>query len=86
MGTLQVQGAGANVNSTDDNIMLAPEVASWLRVSLITVRKWTSSGFIPCVRFGRAVRYNRRDVESWLLKRSLAGRVKRIPEVILSVK
>ena len=75
-----------NVNSMDDDIMLAQEVAGWLKVSLITVRKWTSSGFIPCIRFSRAVRYNRREIESWLLKRSLAGRAKRIPEVILSVK
>lgn len=46
---------------------LSPEsLAEWLGVPLQTVYVWNSKGTGPSYsRFGRHVRYRRRDVEAW---------------------
>ena len=68
----------------DSNLLTAEEVMAWLKVSLVTIRRWTSSGYIPHMKLGlRMVRYRKEDIEAWLAKRANSGRAKRIPEVVL---
>jgi len=75
------------VNEEIDDLLLAEEIAEWMKVSVITIRRWTSSGFIPHVRIGqRMVRYRKRDLDSWVNKRSSLGRQHRIPEVMIPVE
>jgi len=71
----------------NDNVMTAEEVSGLLKVSLVTVRRWTASGYIPHMHLGlRMVRYRRDMIEKWMAKRSLSGRVTRVPEVVLPVQ
>ena len=71
----------------ENDLLTAEEVMEWLKVSLVTIRRWTSSGYIPHVRLGmRMVRYRKEDIETWLAKRSSPGRARRVPEVILPVE
>ncbi|MBI2118591.1 MAG: helix-turn-helix domain-containing protein [Elusimicrobia bacterium] len=75
------------MNEEIDDLLLAEEIAEWMKVSVITIRRWTSSGFIPHVRIGqRMVRYRKKDLDSWLNKRSTSGRQNRIPDVMIPVK
>ena len=70
----------------ENDLLTAEEVMGWLKVSLVTIRRWTSSGYIPHVKLGlRMVRYRKEDIDAWLAKRATAGRAKRIPEVILPI-
>ncbi len=48
-------------------MLIAEEVADWLNVELITIRKWTSAKKIPFVKLsGRAVRYPERLLTEWI--------------------
>jgi excisionase family DNA binding protein len=60
-------------------LLLAGEVAKWLKVDESTIRRWTREHRIPCVRLGDGrgapVRYPEAEVEEWWRKRMEAGRV-----------
>ena len=50
-----------------DEYLTEAELAELLRVSTKTVRTWRKEGTgPPALRFGRGVRYRRRDVDAWL--------------------
>jgi excisionase family DNA binding protein len=42
------------------------EAAAALSISLRTLWTLTAEGRIPCVRIGRSVRYDPRDIRSWI--------------------
>lgn len=46
----------------------ASEVAEMLGLSEVQVRRDTKALLLPCRRFGRAVRYTRDDIESYLTR------------------
>jgi excisionase family DNA binding protein len=46
----------------------AKEVAELLSLSVVTVRRHTALGWFPHHRIGRAVRYTRADIESYLTR------------------
>ena len=49
-----------------DEYLTESELAELLKVSTKTVRTWRKEGTgPPALRFGRGVRYRRRDVEAW---------------------
>ena len=50
-------------------LLTAQELASQLRCSLAAVRMWTRQG-MPCHKYGRLARYERRAIEAWFEKRS----------------
>ena len=71
----------------NDDVMTAEEVSELLKVSLVTVWRWTSSGYLPHMHLGlRMVRYRRDMIEKWMNKKSQAGHQNRIPEVVLPVR
>ena len=50
-----------------DEVMTAEEVSGLLKVSLVTVRRWTASGYLPHMHLGlRMVRYRRDMIEKWM--------------------
>jgi predicted DNA-binding transcriptional regulator AlpA len=50
------------------------QVALWLGVHPITVRRWRLQGRGPqWVRLGRAIRYRNSDVEEWIASRPRGG-------------
>jgi excisionase family DNA binding protein len=68
---------------TDDTSTTAPatlpelatrdEVAAYIRMSARYVARQTADGHLACVRLGRAVRYRREDVDTWLARRVSGG-------------
>ena len=64
-----------------DKLLTAEEVADLLNVTPSCVRKWVSLQFIPTVRLGRLVRFDRLAVERWVKHRSEPGRLQRKIEV-----
>ena len=44
----------------------AQELAAFFRISLASIRKWTRTTNIPIIRCGRAVRFDRQAVLTWL--------------------
>ena len=70
----------------EEKLITAQEVSKMLDVAMITVRRWTSNGYLPHLKLGkRMVRYQRAVVSQWLDKNSKSVRATRIPEVILPV-
>lgn len=49
------------------------ETADLLHISERTLWALTNQGAIPCVRIGRAVRYDPRDIEAWLARQKRAS-------------
>jgi len=54
----------------ESRMLIAIEVALWLRVTPGTVYAWAAAGKIPCVRLGGAVRFVHSDIERWIHKRT----------------
>ena len=51
-----------------------PELCEWLRVKPATVYDWTHTGFIPHLKLGRLLRFERGTIAAWLADREWAGR------------
>jgi excisionase family DNA binding protein len=49
-----------------DKLLTTKAAASWLSCSERTLFTLTKSGALPCVRIGRAVRYNLADIWAWI--------------------
>ena len=47
-------------------MMISKEVATYLRCSPSTVRRFVRRGQIPHYRFGKLVRFRRSEIERWL--------------------
>lgn len=45
------------------------EVAELLNVKLTTLNRWIDEGNIPSYQFGGETRFNRREIENWLMQR-----------------
>lgn len=46
--------------------LTAADAAAHLKISLPTIRSYTQRGLIPCHHLGRAVRYDRAEIDSWM--------------------
>ena len=57
---------------TEAEIFLdAGQVAEMLRLSTATIRRWVSTGFIPCKKIGRAVRFSAAEIRDWARSKSV---------------
>jgi excisionase family DNA binding protein len=59
-------GQQAGPRPENGEILLASEIARWLRVGISTVYQWARVGTIPCIRLNGVLRFSRQDVEAWL--------------------
>ena len=57
-------------NETSSEMLIAAEVARWLRLRPSTAYAWAAAGKIPCVKLNGAVRFIRADIERWITDRS----------------
>jgi excisionase family DNA binding protein len=48
------------------------QVAQMLGLSSATIRKWVLTGFIPCKKIGRAVRFSASEIQGWAESKSKA--------------
>jgi len=60
----------------DSPLMTAQEAADHLRISIHTLRGWTSQGIFPVVKIGRRALYRQEDVEL-VAREGLAGVTRR---------
>lgn len=51
---------------TTTEVMTVSEVAQYLRVNPQTVYRKAKAGELPAVRIGRAIRFRRSELDSWL--------------------
>ncbi len=59
--------------STGDKLLVASEVAEILAVPVSWVRETTRAGYLPCVRLGRYVRYEKAAVLAWVADQRIVG-------------
>jgi excisionase family DNA binding protein len=58
------------MSKTPSQIMIATEVALWLRMRCSTIYTWAATGKIPSVKMNGAIRFIRSDIERWMHDRS----------------
>jgi excisionase family DNA binding protein len=64
------QSFTASVNVAPNNpILTADEVADLLRISRMTVARYFKSGILPGLKFGKALRFSRNEIEALMAKR-----------------
>jgi excisionase family DNA binding protein len=56
----------ANYNASAAELLLAHEVADWLRVGKSTVYAWANAGKLPCIRLNGILRFRPKDIQEWL--------------------
>ena len=55
---------------TDNDLLRAPEAASYLRVSAATLAKWRMNRIGPCYsKIGHLILYSREELSRWLYER-----------------
>ena len=59
---------------TELDLMTVEEVAQYLRLNPQTVYRKAKAGELPAVRIGRAIRFRRSELESWLKAVSVSPR------------
>jgi excisionase family DNA binding protein len=65
-------GQGSTVGSASMHVvplMTVPEVADFLRLHPKTVYDLVARSELPCVRVGSAIRFDARDIASWVSAR-----------------
>lgn len=61
-------------------LLRAEELAQMFKVNLSTVYEWARMDFIPSIRLGACVRFERPAVEKWLAAKRKEGRTRRVPD------
>ena len=46
------------------------ELAQYLNVTPRSIQRWQSRGEIPFVKLGRALRFDRKEIEKWVARRA----------------
>jgi excisionase family DNA binding protein len=41
------------------------QVAEVLKLSAVPIRRWVLTGYIPCKKIGRAVRFSAAEIQDW---------------------
>ena len=66
-----------------DKLLTPQEIAALLGVAESTIYQWTHQEFIPHIKLGRFVRFKQKQVEEWVEKRSVEGRLTRKVDIRL---
>ena len=56
-----------------ETYLKAKEVAALLRLSVVTIRRYTMNKEIPYHKVNRAVRYKKSEIEEWFEKKQEPG-------------
>jgi nitrogen PTS system EIIA component len=63
-----------------ERLLTVDEVAAWLQVKPRTIYQWVHEGYIPLIKIGSLVRFERAEIAAWLRTRAVPGRAKRTIE------
>ena len=61
---------------TADAMLTKPEVAKYFGVTVRTLENWMTQGYVPYIRFGRAVRFSLADVQRHVEKHQRVCRLR----------
>lgn len=64
----------------NEPLLRAEDVAKIFNVKTVTIYEWARINFIPNIRIGACVRFERDAVKKWLDTKRKEGRTRRIPE------
>ena len=67
-----------------DRLLTVDDLADWLQVKPRTIYQWVHEGYIPVIKLGALVRFDRASIHEWVKKREAPGRVKQRVELDLS--
>jgi excisionase family DNA binding protein len=68
-------------NDSDlETLLLAKEVAAWLRTGLSTIYQWADTNQIPHVRINGMLRFSKADVATWLHSGAKAPQSQPLPQ------
>lgn len=56
-------------------LLTVEQIAEYLQVKPSTVYQWTHQGYIPHVKLGNRVRFRVSQVDRWLERKSVEGRL-----------
>lgn len=57
---------GVNQDEENEELLTREETADILHADLSTLWRWSKSGYLPCIKLGRSVRYKRSEVRRFL--------------------
>ena|SRR6185503_1020842 len=58
------------MSDAPSQLMIAAEVARWLRMSCSTTYMWAATGKLPSLKLHGSIRFVRADIERWIRDRS----------------
>jgi len=61
----------------DSNYYTPQELAEHLGVKLSTIYNWSHIGLLPTTKIGKFIRFRKKAIDEWLLKREKKGRYDR---------
>lgn len=61
------------VQSNDDRLLTADEVAAFLGYAVQTIYNKVSRDEIPYIKLGRALRFRRSEIERWIIDQTAAA-------------
>lgn len=68
---------GTLISGNNSGILLTlHELSEWLHISPSTIYKWVHYGFIPYIKLGGSLRFDRLQVERWYRRRQRKGRAR----------
>ena len=64
-----------------DRLLTIDDLAEWLQVKPRTIYQWVHEGYIPVIKLGALVRFDRASILEWVKKREAPGRAKKRVEL-----
>ena len=61
-------------NNNHESLLTLKQLSEWLQIKPSTIYKWTHFGYIPHIKLGKSVRFERIQVERWYRRRQRKGR------------
>ena len=59
-----------------DRLLTIDDLAEWLQVKPRTIYQWVHEGYIPVIKLGALVRFDKASIIEWVKKREAPGRAK----------
>lgn len=64
-----------------DSLLTVKELSQLLKISKKTIYGWVHDNYVPFMKLGGAVRFDEKQIQTWLAKKSKKGRLKRRVEI-----
>jgi len=65
-----------------EKLLTVEQLADYLQMKPSTIYQWTHQGFIPHIKLGNRVRFRVSQVEKWLERKTVNGRLNKIIQII----